>query len=76
MHKALTWLGQSELQERVHLKHQHCLKMKQEGWQWPEQRLDAEEVKNREQMPRNPGDTGQVLLHCETSGDTRDQQNC
>ena len=76
MHKALTWLEQSELQEKVCLEHQHCLKMKQEGWQQHEQGLGAEEVKSREQTPQNPEDTGQVLWHCETSEDTSNQQTC
>ena len=52
MHKALTWLEQSELQEKVHLEHQHCLKMKQEGWQRQEQKLGTEEVKSQEQHPK------------------------
>ena len=76
MHKALTWLEQSELQEKAHLEHQHCLRMKQEGWQRQEQRLGTEEVKSREQMPQSPGDTGQVLWHCKKSEGTSDQQNC
>ena len=76
MHKVLTWLERSELQEKVCLKHQHCLRMKQEGWQRQEQKLGAEEVKSQEQTPQSPGDTGQVLWHCEKSEGTSDQQNC
>ena len=50
--------------------------MQQEGQQWQEQRLGIEEVKNQGQKPRSPGDTGWVLLYCERSGSTREQQSC
>ena len=51
-------------------------KMKQESWEWQEQRLGTEEVKSQEQVPQNPEDTGQVPWHCETSEGTSDQQTC
>ena len=76
MHKVLTWLEQSKLQEKVHLEHQHCLRMKREGWQRQEQKLGTEEVKSQEQTLQNPGDTGQILQHCEKSEGTSNQQNC
>ena len=44
--------------------------MKQEGWQQQEQRLDAEEEKNQEQMLQSPEDTDQVLWHCGKSEGT------
>ena len=76
MHNALTWLEQSELQEKVHLEHHHCLRMKQEGWQQQEQRLGTEEEKSQEQIPGSPKNTGQVLWHCGKSEGTSDQQSC
>ena len=76
MHKALTWLEQSELQEKVRLEHHHCLRMKREGWQWQEQRLDTEEEKNREQIPKSPENAGQVQWYCGKSEGTSDQQSC
>ena len=76
MYKALIWLEQSELQEKVHPEHQHCLRMKQEGWQGQEQKLGTEETKSQEQILQSPGDTGQVLWHCKKSEGTNDQQNC
>ena len=76
MHKVLIWLEQSELQEKVCLEQQHCLRMKREGWKGQEQKLGAEEAKNQEQTLQSPGDTGQVLWHCEKSEATSEQQNC
>ena len=76
MHKALIWLEQSELQEKVCLEHQHSLRMKQEGWQRQEQKLGTEEAKSQEQILQSPGDTGQVLWHCRKSEGTSDQQSC
>ena len=67
MHKALTWLEQSKLQEKVRLEHRHCLRLKREGWQRQEQKLGTEEVKSQEQTLQSPGDTDQVLWYCEKS---------